>query len=219
MVWPIRYHAPSVVLGLCLTLGGAGCTSDNNDNAVDQATLQEVETALSSTVNNVTAAVNDVEARQAAAVVRQQVTTNQEPINVPPVACLDSGELRVAGQVTVDDTSLALAATLSFINCDGLNGAVAANVEGIRVVEADGVALEYDATLNGAVTNDCSLTFDQVVVSASRSAVAGDTTGTIDGAISATCGPVSLMCSLEALVFPQGPDTVTAILANSCQRN
>jgi hypothetical protein len=212
------YYMPSVVLILCLMLGCSGSGSDDNDHDIDQATLQEVETALGAVVNETTGAVHAVVAQLPLTLGRQQVTATQESVNLQ-VACLENGQLRVAGQATDDDPGFTLAATVLFMNCDGLNGTLTGNVEGLREVTADGTEIGYNATLNGTVTNAGSLTFDQVVIAASRSAIAGDTTGAIDGNLTATCGPERLTCTMDALVFPQDPVTVRAILAASCQRN
>ena len=218
MLWPLQYHLPSVVLVLGLILGFVGCNGDSNDDDIDQATLQEVETILSAVINETTEAVNAVEAQLFPAPVRQQVTTRQEPVNLP-VVCLEGGQLRVVGQVLTEDTGFTLDATESFTNCDGLNGTIAVTAEVTREVTDDGVETAYTATLNGTVINACTLAFNQTVVAASRSALTGDTVGTIDGAITATCESTSFTCLLDALVFPQDPATVRVILADSCLRH
>ncbi len=218
MTKPILPKFIAIVGLACLLL--AGCSGDHSGNSTVPANIQDVSLRASDVVDRtITLLLDGGMAMSHGAIQAAGSSTStsdlilqQGDINVT-VPC-GQGHITVTGNVHVEELDaenrVTVSATLTFTNCDG--------IEGNMLLENEGAVsqshMTFNMTLDGSIeVEGCTIAFDQFATDTTANG-AGLLTAAIlaTGSIHATCGATRIDCALSDMDLDDWE-----ALGNSCK--
>jgi hypothetical protein len=196
---------------LLMALYGCGGGDENNENDRHQVTSTSID--VTKRVLNVVLGTNTgvtqgqlqaTDRTQGEGIPRQQVNET--------FAC-DTGQVSFAGDVT-GAQNFTFNGTMTFANCDGMNGAVTVNVMGtISGSQIADTQITLTVTLHGSVSAEgCTITFHAFSIGTTADAFGTITSPLLaSGVLSATCDGESISCTLNNVDLNH-----QAVFTNSC---
>ena len=193
---------PTLLVAVAMIFSLAAC--DSGDEVGGEPLSAETSAAMAETVEDVFSVIP---------LAMSEVQASKELS--PAGACPEGGSFSVAGSASASQTSFDLDVQIDFDGCNGIDGSLDVGGSG----SFSSSAVMFDLVLDGTVSGQCSLTFDDFHEGIVADFTTEETILTLDGNYRGACSGEGFTCSFDDVEIDADSAPSSSLLEQSCWLN
>ena len=193
---------PTVLLAVAMMFQLAAC--DSSDDIGGEPLSAETSAAMAETVEDVFTVIP-------LAMSEVQAAKDQSPAG----ACPEGGSFSVEGSASASQSSFDLDVQIDFDGCNGLDGSLDIDGNGSFTP----ASVMFDLELDGTVSGQCSLTFDNFREQIVADFTTDETVLTLDGRYHGSCSGEGFTCAFNDVEIDADSAPSSSLMEQSCWLN